>query len=129
MPFVWRRDRFRLMCCLSICTCQKVSFKIRAGLTYLVDGQEAARIIKSTSHANTNTPIIAVTSYEAAVGSGQKTLFAALLAKPVSKDSVLGALKKLHFTVIPAPQPDQNTQAFRSRSGTTVTLPRDPFNR
>jgi len=53
-------------------------------------------MIKSTQNLNSHTPIVAVTSYESFV-SEQGTLFAAVLAKPVSKADVLGVLKKLGF--------------------------------
>lgn len=65
-----------------------------------VDGENAARMIKSTNNANQNTPIVAVTSYaahERAHITEEGTLFSAVLTKPVSKTDVLNVLTKLGF--------------------------------
>lgn len=69
-------------------------------LLYPVDGENAARMIKSTNNANQNTPIVAVTSYaphERSHITEEGTLFNAVLTKPVSKADVLGVLTKLGF--------------------------------
>ncbi|EHS63719.1 AGC protein kinase [Puccinia graminis f. sp. tritici CRL 75-36-700-3] len=64
----------------------------------LIEGQDAARMIKSTQNPNALTPIVAVTSFfENYSCSEQGTLFAGLLIKPVNKKDVLGMLKKLGF--------------------------------
>lgn len=65
-----------------------------------VDGENAARMIKSTNNANQNTPIVAVTSYAAHERihiTEEGTLFNAVLTKPVSKTDVLNVLTKLGF--------------------------------
>ncbi|POW09583.1 hypothetical protein PSTT_06766 [Puccinia striiformis] len=62
----------------------------------LIEGQDAARMIKSTQNPNALTPIVAVTSFESYV-SEQGTLFAALLTKPVNKKDVLNVMKRLGF--------------------------------
>lgn len=69
-------------------------------LALLVDGENAARMIKSTNNANQNTPIVAVTSYAAHERTHiteEGTLFNAVLTKPVSKADVLNVLTKLGF--------------------------------
>ncbi|CAH7682791.1 AGC protein kinase [Phakopsora pachyrhizi] len=62
----------------------------------IIEGQDAARMIKSTQNPNAQTPIVAVTSFESYV-SEQGTLFAALLGKPVQKKDVLSVMKRLGF--------------------------------
>lgn len=65
-----------------------------------VDGENAARMIKSTNNANQNTPIVAVTSYAAHDQlriTEEGTLFNAVLTKPVNKKDVLDVLSKLGF--------------------------------
>lgn len=65
-----------------------------------MDGENAARMIKSTKNANQNTPIVAVTSYAAHERTHiteEGTLFNAVLTKPVSKPDVLNVLTKLGF--------------------------------
>ena len=65
-----------------------------------MDGENAARMIKSTNNANQNTPIVAVTSYAAHERTHiteEGTLFNAVLTKPVSKADVLNVLTKLGF--------------------------------
>jgi len=63
----------------------------------LIEGQDAARMIKSTQNPNALTPIVAVTSFESYYVSEQGTLFAALLTKPVNKKDVLNVMKRLGF--------------------------------
>lgn len=62
----------------------------------IIEGQDAARMIKSTQNPNASTPIVAVTSFESYL-SEQGTLFSALLAKPVNKKDVLNVMKRLGF--------------------------------
>lgn len=82
----------------------------------ILDGESAARMIKSTKNANQQTPIVAVTSYELkdAQLSEEGTMFSAvsivcffwqgsahlslqILQKPVTKNDVLQVLKRLGF--------------------------------
>ncbi|EGG02429.1 RIM15-related serine/threonine-protein kinase [Melampsora larici-populina 98AG31] len=66
----------------------------------IIEGQDAARMIKSTQNVNAHTPIVAVTSFESyiiAPSDSEGTLFAALLGKPVGKKDVLDVMKRLGF--------------------------------
>jgi len=66
----------------------------------ILDGENAARMIKSTKNANQNTPIVAVTSYAAQDQphvTEEGTVFNAVLTKPVNKTDVLNVLMKLGF--------------------------------
>jgi serine/threonine-protein kinase RIM15 len=60
-----------------------------------VDGEGAARYIKTTNGKNRNTPIIAVSAY----GGLDETSnhFAAALAKPLQKADLLAVLRQLGF--------------------------------
>jgi serine/threonine-protein kinase RIM15 len=60
-----------------------------------VDGESAARYIKSTNNKNTNTPIIAVSAYS--TGDEQNGLFAASLSKPLQRADLLAVMRKLGF--------------------------------
>jgi DNA-binding response OmpR family regulator len=59
----------------------------------LVDGEAAARMIKSTNNINRNTPIIAVTAYERILQLAG--IFDDTLNKPVTKESVLRCIRQL----------------------------------
>ncbi|OBZ70089.1 Serine/threonine-protein kinase cek1 [Grifola frondosa] len=65
----------------------------------ILDGEGAARYIKSTNNKNANTPIIAVSAYSAsdAIDSNNHTLFSAYIAKPVQKADLLAAMRHLGF--------------------------------
>ncbi|RCI05967.1 hypothetical protein CU098_013699 [Rhizopus stolonifer] len=58
----------------------------------IIDGESAARMIKSTSNSNSDTPIIAVTAYEHTVQLTKTFDF--ILSKPVTKDIILQKLKQ-----------------------------------
>lgn len=62
----------------------------------VVDGESAARHIKSTSNRNSSVPIIAVSAYGVAEGSASN-LFAASIQKPVQKTDLLAVMKQLGF--------------------------------
>ncbi|KAF7301813.1 Serine/threonine protein [Mycena indigotica] len=64
----------------------------------VLDGEGAARYIKSTNSKNTHTPIIAVSAYDGADVSGVENLFAASLSKPLQKADLLS--KSELFTVL-----------------------------
>ena len=67
-------------------------------LFYLVDGEGAARYIKTTNNKNANTPILAVSAYGSDSNEAVKNdLFAAFLAKPVQKADLLAAMRQLGF--------------------------------
>ena len=55
-----------------------------------VDGEGAARYIRSTNSKNTNTPIIAVSAYSGTDPSEGNNLFTASLSKPLQKADLLG---------------------------------------
>lgn len=63
----------------------------------VVDGEEAARYIKSTNNKNTSTPIVAVSAYSGHDASGASNLFAASLAKPISKNELITVVRQLGF--------------------------------
>ena len=62
-----------------------------------VDGESAARYIKSTNNKNTRTPIIAVSAYSGADMGEASALFAASLSKPLQKADLLAAMRELGF--------------------------------
>lgn len=62
----------------------------------LVDGESAARHIKSTSNKNSSIPIIAVSAYVGSDNSASN-LFAASLSKPVQKADLLSVMRQLGF--------------------------------
>ncbi|KAK7060493.1 rim15, signal transduction response regulator [Paramarasmius palmivorus] len=63
----------------------------------VLDGEGAARYIKSTNSKNTNTPIIAVSAYSGADTSDANSVFAASLSKPLQKADLLAVLRQLGF--------------------------------
>ncbi|KAH9006922.1 hypothetical protein EDB86DRAFT_3060943 [Lactarius hatsudake] len=63
----------------------------------VVDGESAARYIKSTNNKNTSTPIIAVSAYSGADMGEASTLFAASLSKPLQKADLLATMRELGF--------------------------------
>lgn len=64
-----------------------------------VDGETAARYIKSTTNKNTTTPIIAVSAYTNRDTNVASSLFAASLTKPVMKNDLLGVMRQLGFKI------------------------------
>jgi serine/threonine-protein kinase RIM15 len=59
-------------------------------LIFIVDGEGAARYIKSTNGKNTNTPIIAVSAYSGTDPNETSNVFTASLAKPLQKADLIG---------------------------------------
>ena len=57
-----------------------------------VDGESAARYIRSTNSKNTNTPIIAVSAYSTPDLNDTNNVFTASLSKPMQKADLLGAM-------------------------------------
>jgi len=78
--------------------------------TAVVDGESAARYIKSTNNKNTSTPIIAVSAYSAD-NNEASTLFAASLAKPLQKADLLAAMRQLGFKTTTAQETAHHTVA------------------
>ena len=83
----------------------------------VVDGENAARYIKSTNNKNTSTPIVAVSAYSGTDNNEAPSLFAASLAKPVAKADLLAAMRSLGFkTSAPAGKGgDKNTRVVTGR--------------
>nr|ODN93204.1 AGC protein kinase [Cryptococcus depauperatus CBS 7841] len=66
----------------------------------VVNGEQVARMIRSTNNHNQHTPIIAATSYEQHQSITEEgTLFSAVLAKPVTKTDLIKCLAKLGFII------------------------------
>ena len=64
----------------------------------ILDGEGAARYIKSTKNKNATTPIIAVSAYSGGVESTEgEELFAAYIAKPVQKADLVATMRQLGF--------------------------------
>jgi len=63
----------------------------------VVDGESAARYIKSTSNKNSSVPIISVSAYSPQAQDTTNSLFAASLAKPVSKADLIATMRQLGF--------------------------------
>lgn len=68
----------------------------------IVDGEGAARYIKSTNNKNASTPIIAVSAYSGTDMNDASNLFAASLAKPLQKADLVQAMRQLGFKTSPA---------------------------
>ncbi|VDB90147.1 unnamed protein product [Peniophora sp. CBMAI 1063] len=82
----------------------------------VVDGENAARYIKSTNNKNTSTPIVAVSAYSGTDNNEAPSLFAASLAKPVAKSDLLAAMRALGFkTSAPAGKGDKNARVVTGR--------------
>ncbi|KAI9512254.1 hypothetical protein F5148DRAFT_1273870 [Russula earlei] len=71
----------------------------------VVDGESAARYIKSTNNKNTSTPIIAVSAYSGVDMGDASALFAASLSKPLQKADLLAAMRELGFKTSTAHSP------------------------
>ncbi|KAI8064676.1 hypothetical protein BC940DRAFT_369013 [Gongronella butleri] len=72
----------------------------------IIDGEAAARMIKSSTNSNQHTPIIAITAYEPTVQLPH--VFDALLSKPVTKEAIHAVFH--HFKHIQAQQQQQQWQ-------------------
>jgi serine/threonine-protein kinase RIM15 len=64
-----------------------------------VDGEAAARYIKSTNNKNTNTPIIAVSAYSGSEPNESNNLFVASLSKPLQKNDLLSMPSSQHHSL------------------------------
>jgi serine/threonine-protein kinase RIM15 len=83
----------------------------------VVDGESAARYIKSTNNKNTSTPIIAVSAYSGTDAHEASALFAASLAKPLQKTDLLNAMRQLGFKTSSVASADA-----RNRGAKTTTV-------
>jgi serine/threonine-protein kinase RIM15 len=66
-------------------------------ITIAVDGEGAARYIKSTNSKNTSTPIVAVSAYSGIDPNEPSNVFAAFLSKPLQKADLLAVMRQLGF--------------------------------
>ncbi|KAF8974183.1 hypothetical protein BDZ97DRAFT_2069160 [Flammula alnicola] len=67
----------------------------------VLDGEGAARYIKSTNGKNTNTPIIAVSAYSGTDPNETSNVFTASLAKPLQKADLIAVMRQLGFKTSP----------------------------
>lgn len=86
---------------------------------FAVDGEGAARYIKTTGNKNANTPIIAVSAYSGGEPTEQNNLFTASLAKPVQKADLLAVMRRLGFKTSTAPV--RGATGSRVSAATTIT--------
>ncbi|KIY67931.1 hypothetical protein CYLTODRAFT_490178 [Cylindrobasidium torrendii FP15055 ss-10] len=85
----------------------------------VLDGDGAARYIKSTNNKNTNTPIIAVSAYGGVDGLGDTTgLFSAQLSKPLQKADLLAVMRQLGFKTTTMP----GATSTKVTASTSMTL-------
>jgi len=63
----------------------------------VLDGEGAARYIRSTNSKNTNTPIVAVSAYSGTDPGEANNVFTASLAKPLQKADLLAVMRQLGF--------------------------------
>ncbi|KAF5388447.1 hypothetical protein D9615_000539 [Tricholomella constricta] len=63
----------------------------------VLDGEGAARYIRSTNSKNTNTPIIAVSAYSGTDPNEASNVFTASLSKPLQKADLLAVMRQLGF--------------------------------
>lgn len=63
----------------------------------VLDGESAARYIRSTNSKNTNTPIIAVSAYSIPDLNEPNNVFSAFLSKPMQKADLLAVMRQLGF--------------------------------
>ena len=102
-----------------ICTCQFVSSDPRdteiahANRWLAVDGEGAARYIKSTNNKNSATPIIAVSAYSGVEATEDRDVFAAYIAKPLQKSDLVAVMRQLGFKT--------STAQGRSQGATRLT--------
>ncbi|RXW21945.1 hypothetical protein EST38_g3900 [Candolleomyces aberdarensis] len=63
----------------------------------VLDGEAAARYIKSTNSKNTNTPIVAISAYSGTDPNEMSNVFDAALSKPLQKADLLHVFRQLGF--------------------------------
>lgn len=79
----------------------------------VVDGESAARYIKSTNNLNKSTPIVAVSAYVGQDSNVASNLFAACISKPVHKTDLLTVLRQLGFRTSTTEGPKPSTQVAK----------------
>ncbi|KAG8936033.1 hypothetical protein FRC02_004945 [Tulasnella sp. 418] len=70
----------------------------------IMDGETAARYIKSTNNKNTNTPIVSFSAYSVNENLGGGNLYAASLSKPVQKNDIINVMRQLGFKTAEGPK-------------------------
>jgi len=88
----------------------------------ILDGEGAARYIKTTNNRNATTPIIAVSAYGSDSNETNNNLFAAYLAKPVQKADLLAAMRQLGFKTSSAHGRGVGAKITSSVAPTATTL-------
>ncbi|GAN07120.1 AGC/MAST/MAST protein kinase [Mucor ambiguus] len=86
----------------------------------IIDGEAAARMIKSTNNINRNTPIIAVTAYERTLQLA--SVFDDTLCKPVTKEIVSRCIR--HLSEL---QTNHNAIHWSSSSSAPIHQPQHPI--
>src|SRR5271168_5310323 len=85
---------------------RKVFCPSTSKLTCPVQGDNVARMIRGTENINSNTPIVAVTSY--ALDAVDHNLFDAVIEKPVSPSRLTSEIENLCYWK-PPPQPRRSS--------------------
>ncbi|OJT13097.1 Serine/threonine-protein kinase cek1 [Trametes pubescens] len=80
----------------------------------ILDGEGAARYIKTTNNKNTNTPILAVSAYSGSDAMEANGLFASYIAKPVQKADLVAAMRQLGFKTTTAQGRGQGTRVIQT---------------
>ena len=88
---------------------------------FTVDGEGAARYIKTTNNKNANTPIIAVSAYSgtSTEPTDRSDVFAGSLQKPVQKADLLSVMRQLGFKTSTVP----GRRPARASVGTVSGVP------
>ncbi|KAL1747482.1 hypothetical protein HDZ31DRAFT_31849 [Schizophyllum fasciatum] len=84
----------------------------------VLDGESAAKYIKSTNGKNANTPIIAVSAYAPDDTSANDT-FAAFLSKPLQKADLLSAMRHIGFKTSTLQGGPNGTKVTAGRTSTS----------
>ncbi|PWZ00784.1 hypothetical protein BCV70DRAFT_160776 [Testicularia cyperi] len=88
----------------------------------IVNGQDVARMVKSTRNANSSTPIVALASFDRGDPiDASGSLFDAVLAKPLEKIDVCATLSQLGFTPTQAPPASEIGAAAVTTLATTLS--------
>ena len=87
-----------------------------------INGEKAARMIKSTRSMSMDSLIVAVCSYGTGVDDDVGTLFSAILSKPILKDQVLSVMRKLGFQQKKAESRRPSAEEREGRRGSAPSL-------
>lgn len=89
----------------------------RADAWLSVNGEHAARMIKSTVNPNSECPIVAVCSHDVGTNDEAGTIFSASISKPIVKNDVVNILRKLGF----AKQAEENRTSRRGSQESSIS--------